>query len=344
MRQLNIVVWVLVAVLGSLCATSKAATTSPAGKYQPDTSPYSVEAVRYDWLDAKRDREVPVKIYLPKTGTGPFPVIIFSHGLGGTREGYEYLGQHWASHGYVSVHLQHPGSDDGAWRGAAVADKMGAMRRAAADPRNAINRPLDVSFAIDQLEKLNKEESPLRKRLDLERIGVAGHSFGAYTTLAVAGQRFLPGGGKGTSLADPRVKAAIPMSAPVSANKRRLDDVYAQIKIPCLHMTGTLDSSPIGDTKPEERRLPFDHSEGSDQYLITFKDGDHMIFSGRGRLLANAKDEQFQKLICASSTAFWDAYLRGDSAAKAWLRDDFKAVLGSDGTFEVKMKKSPTTE
>jgi hypothetical protein len=134
------------------------------------------------------------------------------------------------------------------------------------------------------------------------------------------------------------------MSAPVSANKRRLDDVYAQIKIPCLHMTGTLDSSPIGDTKPEERRLPFDHSEGSDQYLITFKDGDHMIFSGRGRLLANAKDEQFQKLICASSTAFWDAYLRGDSAAKAWLRDDFKAVLGSDGTFEVKMKKSPITE
>ena len=39
-------------------------------------------------------------------------MIVFSHGLGGTRDGYEYLGRHWASYGYVSVHLQHKGSDD----------------------------------------------------------------------------------------------------------------------------------------------------------------------------------------------------------------------------------------
>jgi hypothetical protein len=140
-------------------------------------------------------------------------------------------------------------------------------------------------------------------------------------------------------VADPRVKAAIPMSAPVPANQHRLDEIYAKIKIPCLHMTGTKDSSPIGDTRPEERRLPFDHSNGSDQYLITFTDGDHAIFSGRGRLLTNPKDEQFHELICASSTAFWDAYLRGDSRAKSWLQKDFKTVLGGDGTFEVKLAK-----
>ena len=49
-------------------------------------------------------------------------------------------------------------------------------------------------------------------------------------------------------------------------------------------MTGTKDSSPIGETTPEERRVPFDHTNGADQFLITFKDGDHMIFSGRGRM------------------------------------------------------------
>jgi len=344
MKQFNIGVWGLLAVLGLPAAASKAATSPPAGKYQSDAGPYSVEIVRYDWQDAKRDRKVPVKIYYPRNGEGSLPVIIFSHGLGGTREGYEYLGRHWASHGYVSVHLQHPGSDDGVWREAAVSDKMGSMRRAAANPGNAINRPLDVSFAIDQLEKLNQEKSPFQNKLDLGRIGVAGHSFGAYTTLAVAGQTFFPGGGKETSRTDPRVKAAIPMSAPAPANKRQLDLVYGKIKIPCFHMTGTQDSSPIGDTKPEERRLPFDHSNSSDQFLITFKDGDHAIFSGRGRLLANAKDEEFQKLICASSTAFWDAYLRGDAKAKAWLLNDFKAVLGPEGSFEVKLKKPPTTD
>jgi len=344
MKLQNKVAWVIFAALALGCVASAIATNSPSGKYRPDASPSPVEVVRYDWQDAKRDRKVPVKIYFPKATDGPLPVIIFSHGLGGTREGYEYLGQHWASHGYVSVHLQHPGSDDSVWRDAAVSDKMGAMRRAAANPSNALNRPLDVSFAIDQLEKLNQEQSPFQNKLDLGRIGVVGHSFGAYTTLAIAGQTFFPGGGSATSLADPRVKAAIPMSAPVPAGKRRLDEVYAKIKIPCFHMTGTEDASPIGDTKPEERRLPFDHSNGSDQFLVTFKDGDHAIFSGRGRLLANPKDEQYRKLICASSTAFWDAYLRGDSKAKAWLRDDFKGVLGSDGTFEKKLKTPPTTE
>lgn len=343
MKRCSFVTWLLLAIAGSQCAVGIAATNPPVNTDQADPAFSAVEVVRYDWQDRKRDREVPAKFYFPKNGDGPFPVIIFSHGLGGTREGYEYLGRHWASHGYVSVHLQHPGSDDAVWRDVRPADKMGAMRRAAADPRNAINRPQDVSFAIDQLGRLNQEPGPLRGKLDLSQIGVAGHSFGAYTTLAVAGQTFFPGGGN-RSLVDPRVKAAIPMSAPVPTNRRRLDEVYAKIKIPCYHMTGTKDTSPIGDTKPEERRLPFDHSNGSDQFLIIFKDGDHMIFSGRGRLLANAKDEQFQKLICASSTAFWDAYLKGDSKARTWLENDFKTVLGSEGTFEVKLKKPATAE
>lgn len=214
------------------------------------------------------------------------------------------------------------------------------MRRAAADPRNAINRPQDVSFAIDQMKKLNQGNSPFQSRLDLNRIGVAGHSFGAYTTLAIAGETFLPRGGKEASLADPRVKAAVPMSAPVASNRRRLDDAFAKIRIPCLHLTGTKDSSPTGDTKPEERRLPFDHSNGSDQYLIVFKDGDHAIFAGRERLRRDdEKDERFHQLICASSTAFWDAYLRGEARAKAWLVKDFKAELAKEGAFEVKPVK-----
>ena len=53
----------------------------------------------------------------PATNAAPCPVIIFSHGLGGSRDGYEYLGRHWASHGYVSVHSTHIGSDTSALKG-----------------------------------------------------------------------------------------------------------------------------------------------------------------------------------------------------------------------------------
>lgn len=290
------------------------------------------------WHDAKRDRDVPVKIYSPATTNIAHPVIIYSHGLGGSREGYQYLGRYWAAHGYVTIHLQHLGSDEAVWRDTGLLKRKRAMQRSAADPKNAINRPRDVSFAIDELERLYNDSPVWKQRLDLNRIGVAGHSFGAFTTLASAGQKFQPVTAKAGSFADPRVKAAIPMSAPTPKNKSRLDEVYAGVKIPCLHMTGTKDSSPIGDTTAEERRLPFDHCKNSDQFLITFKDGDHMIFSGRNTR-AEPSDERFQRLIQQSSTAFWDAYLRDDAKAKSWLTDDFKRVLDDAGQFEMRLKR-----
>ena len=142
-----------------------------------------------DWKDSKRsDRVVPVKVYYPK-GSEACATIIFSHGLGGTREGYKYVGEYWASHGFISVHLQHEGSDDAVWKDAKPLERMAAMKKAASDPRAALDRPRDVSFAIDMLEKLNKDEqSPLHKRIDLTKLGMSGHSFGGWTTLAVGGQ------------------------------------------------------------------------------------------------------------------------------------------------------------
>jgi dienelactone hydrolase len=325
----------------SLWAYGWAGPANTASEYSPTTGTLAVDSVLYDWHDPTRDREIPVKIYYPKTGDGPFPVIIFSHGLGGSREGYEYLGRCWASHGYVSVHVQHVGSDTAVWRDSFFA--MRAMRQAAARPANALNRPKDISFAIEKMQRMNTEGPVLKNRLDLERIGVGGHSFGAYTVLAIAGEVF--GGpliGKRT-FADPRVKAAMPMSAPVPRNRSRFADAFSEIKIPCFHMTGTRDDSPIGDTKAADRRVPFDFCNSSDQYLVTFRDGDHMIFSGRGRLGGGAqKDALFQGLICAASAAFWDAYLKDDSRAKTWLSEGgFENVLGINGTLEKKLQTHP---
>jgi predicted dienelactone hydrolase len=301
--------------------------------YEQGPGSYAVATVSYDWTDSARNRKVPVKIYYPEKGQGPFPVIVFSHGLGGSRDGYEYLGHHWASHGYVSVHVQHLGSDDAVWKGSE--QPVQDLARAAADRGNAVERPNDVSFALDRVTALNRDATPLKGRLDLRAIGMAGHSFGAWTTLAVAGQMLGPR--QQSSLADPRVKAAIEMSAPVPQNAD-LDRVYAKINMPVLHMTGTLDDSPIGDTKAAERRVPFDHIPAPGQYLVIFQGGDHMIFAGQRRNASKGeKDPRFRDLILQGTTAFWDAYLKGDAAAKSWLsRGGYAGVLGADGKLEVK--------
>jgi predicted dienelactone hydrolase len=187
------------------------------------------------------------------------------------------------------------------------------------------------------MERLNKAAGLFKSRLDLDHIGVAGHSFGAYTTLAVAGQVV---GGRlfQKSFADPRVKAAIAMSAPVFG-RQPLDKAYGKIKIPVIHMTGTLDDSPIGETKAKQRRLPFDYIKAGDQYLITFNGGDHMIFSGRARQggIKDKEDKHFQSLIMVSTTAFWDAYLKGEPQAKTWLKDDgMRKLMAQDAVIEMK--------
>jgi predicted dienelactone hydrolase len=324
----------LLAVPAAAVAKSAQAPAASPKTYKADPGPAIVTATLADWRDESRSRPVPVKIYAPATGEGPFPVIVFSHGLGGSREGYEYLGRHWASWGYVSVHVEHLGSDTAALKKGGRLLKN--LREAAGDPHNAIARPLDVRFVLDRLEKLNQGGLPLLShRLDLTRIGMAGHSFGAWTTMAVAGQSV----GQETSLADPRIKAAVAMSAP-APRQRDYDRVYRKVHVPILHMTGTEDDSPIGDTKAAERRIPYDHIQGVDQYLVTFQGGDHMIFSGRRILEADRpKDPLFHSLILQGTTAFWDAYLKGDAAAKAWLANGgYAAALGKDGKLEEKTK------
>lgn len=307
-------------------------------EYKKAPGPHKVGTVLYDWLDAKRGRPVPVKIYYPADLQAPAPLVVFSHGLGGTREGYEYLGRQWASYGYISLHVQHVGSDDAVWQG--QVRPMQALRQAAIRPENAVNRVRDVSFVIDEMAKLAAAPGLFQGRVDLGKVGLAGHSFGANTTLVAAGQIFLLPGGQTVGFAEPRIKAAIPMSAPAPRSQANLDQVFAGIAIPCLHMTGTLDESPIGETQASDRRLPFDHIAGAEQYLVTFTGGDHMIFSGRPRNDAaglGEKDAFFQDLIRQATTAFWDAYLLGDVRAKAWLSGgELASLLDGDGALETK--------
>ncbi|MCG3137505.1 MAG: hypothetical protein HJJLKODD_01351 [Phycisphaerae bacterium] len=310
----------------------------PSPPYTAEPGPEAVGTLLLEWQDISRERTIPVKIYYPTPGRQACPVILFSHGTGGSREGYEYLGRHWASYGYVCVHVQHAGSDKDIFQPGVK--PLEAVKQSAGNLQNALERPRDISFALDQLTLLNQQaESPLFGRLDLQHVGVAGHSFGAYTAEMVAGRVIsLPRGGE-LDQRDRRISACISMSHFPDDNERTRAS-YGQWQQPCLHMTGTKDKSPIKESTPAMSRLSYDSSDGSNQYLITFQDGDHMVFSDRERILNKTQrqqDEQIQRMIRISTTAFWNAYLRQDAAAHCWLSGDgLRDQLGTVGLLEMK--------
>src|ERR1035441_6109382 len=184
--------------------------------------------------DVARGRDIPVRVYLP-TNTAPAPVILFSHGLGGSRAGSVFLGEHWAARGYEAVFLQHPGSDDSVWKDESRQQRMRAMNQAASLD-NFLLRVQDVSAVLNQLEIWNADKTNcLAGRLDMKKVGMSGHSFGAMTTEAVSGETMPVNGQKFT---DPRIQAAIAFS-PSTPRARSAEETFGAVKIPWMLMTGT---------------------------------------------------------------------------------------------------------
>ncbi len=296
----------------------------------PPAVRYSAAMSDLNWFDATRSRTIPVRIYYPKSDLERFPVIVFSTGLGRSREDCGYLGRHWARCGYVSVFVQHPGSDE-SQKGLRPRKDL---QRAFYNPSNVRNRPMDLIFVLDRLEQMARDGSSVGNRLDLAQIGAAGHDFGSQTALALAGQ-VLPGQ---VTFRDPRVKAVLAMSSPVPTGQGPLSEVYAGISVPCLHITGTADNSIVGTTQAYQRRLPFDHVSAADQFLITLNGADHLTCSGHNRRANASNDAMFQRLIAESSTVFWDAYLKQSGTAKSWLGGPgIKTRLGAAGWVEKKL-------
>ncbi|TAF14783.1 MAG: dienelactone hydrolase, partial [Nostocales cyanobacterium] len=112
--------------------------------------------------------------------TSEKPVIVLSHGYGSVRTDLKYLAEHLTSHGYVVAALEHPGSNF------TVNKNPNSFK-----PQEFINRPQDVSFVINELEKINQTtDSPLQGKLATNNIMVVGYSFGGTTALALAGGEF----------------------------------------------------------------------------------------------------------------------------------------------------------
>jgi predicted dienelactone hydrolase len=266
-------------------------------------------------VDKQRKRTIPVRAYLPATNS-PAPVILFSHGLGGSREGSSFLGKHWASRGYAVVFLQHPGSDTSVWKDKPARQRMAAMREAA-NGENFMDRVKDVPAVLDQFERWDKEKGhALASKLDLKKVGMSGHSFGAVTTQAVSGQCAI---GDKAPLTDKRIGAAVIMS-PSSPRRGSAQKAFGNVALPWMLMTGTKDISPIGDIDVASRLAVFPALPAGRKYELVLDEAEHSVFTDRGLPgEKHARNPNHHRVILALSTAFWDTYLRNDNAAKAWL-------------------------
>lgn len=269
------------------------------------------------------EREVPLKIYLPEARKAA-PVILLSHGLGGSREVGGYLGSHWAARGYLVVAMQHAGSDESVWKGKPASGRMAAMKQAAS-PASFLNRVRDVPATLDQLQAWNTGKKHfLKGRMKLEKVGMSGHSFGAVTTQALSGQRFRAGG---ASFADPRIDAALALSPSVPKHGDA-ELAFGKITLPMMLMTGSRDSSRFSDNTPESRRKVFAALPAGSKYELVLKDAEHMAFSDRSARGEEQRNPNHHRVILAFSTAFWDASLGNEPAARKWLKSgSAKALL-----------------
>jgi predicted dienelactone hydrolase/CubicO group peptidase (beta-lactamase class C family) len=306
-------------LLTTVSAAAEAAGSE--GESPPAYGKWTVATEDATWKDTARDREVPVRIYAPdfKHGNGPYPLVVFSHGGGESREAFTYLGTHWAKNGYIAVFLTHPGSDRKA------IDEQGL--RGMGGVKDFHLRPEDVRFVLDKLLSNDPGSQLAKDRLAPEQIAVAGQCAGSSTALAMVGLRVdLPGKPDATFI-DPRFKCAIALSPQpgTQRNNPLRGRSWARIEVPTLVVTGTRDFNwtPEARAIPNRTRIPFDGLPPGDKFLVEIKDAEHNAFTDSVPYYpARQRDPRHHLWIQQATTAFLDANLKGEAKAREWLRSE----------------------
>jgi predicted dienelactone hydrolase len=322
------------------------------GKYQVSRETLTLK-------DPNRDREFLVNLYFPTQLPGEpesTPVIVISPGLGATSETWQHLVQHLVSHGYVVATVHHPGSNFSHLQGFFEGQKSDVF-----DVQEFINRPLDITQVLNELENLN--QSQFQGKLNLKKVGIAGQSFGAYTALALAGAKInfeqlkkdcrspiellnlsrllqcqalsLPN--QNYNLKDHRIAAAF-LVDPVSRS------VYGQaslnqVNIPIFWGAGSHDQlTPV----MLEQINSFTWLSSANKYFALIKGGQHLNLNFQAlKELQSLEEEALPELVSqnlpavesyvnAMSLAFFQVYVGDQPNYQPYLRSSYAAWISQE--------------
>lgn len=290
------------------------------------TAGRTYQVIDYDWVDSTRSRPVPARLYWPMGPSleGTVPLVVFSHGIGGSRQGYSYLGRHWSSHGIASLHVQHVGSDARLWSG----NPFGVVGRlqAAAQEQEAIARAADVRFALDRM--LLDETGNRAGAVNRQRLIAAGHSYGANTTLLTVGAEVVRDG-QTISCHDSRFTAGIIISTPPFYNEPDLAAVLSKVAVPTIHVTATEDVIEIPGYRSgvADRLAVFEAIPNPHKLLAVFHGGSHSMFTDRPLTGGPGLNAKVKIATADLALAFFDLVFERDGNALARWQTNWMSIL-----------------
>jgi len=214
----------------------------------------------------------------PDASTGPYPLLIISHGYPGNRFLMSHLGENLASKGYVVASIDHTDS---------TYDNQTAFGS------TLLNRPLDQLFVLNEMARLGASDpaGTLKGMVNADNTGLIGYSMGGYGVVNTIGGGFTaasvgfswgtPNGALAVRQAgnpahaasmDPRVKAAVAF-APWGWNAGFWDAAgLAGIKTPVFFVAGSVDST--SGYAPGVRNI-YEASVNAPRYLLTYQNANH---------------------------------------------------------------------
>ncbi len=337
-----------------------------ASEFVKKTLTFEIGDIRQTKIGLSGSYNLDVDIYLPENTSQPAPLVVISHGFGSYR-GNNTLAEHLASHGLAVAVPEHTGSDL-EYRAAFLRGEVGTD----VSPIEYLSRPSDITHLLDELERLVATDPDWAKRLNLDRVGATGNSFGGTAALAVAGAEinqarldqecqgnnlilnpslllqcratYLPPANY--NLRDPRIKAAIAAHPLTSAIYG--PEGMSKIEIPTLIVAGSEDLvTPV----VEEQIHPFIWLKTQEKYLTLLVPGTHFTTSLQSDTKGTEAIPEFllgtnydlgRPYFYGLSVAFFKAYL-GDRSEEylPYLSSSYAQAISEDG-LGVKMIQSLT--